>query len=643
MAMYEADQRTPRRIRWGRRTGLFGLAVLAMLGFEGATQVRAAEPVNAILPTAGGCLVVAFAGAGNVDAACPAGALLRPDDGAPDGSPAALAERADGRLLLGTTTGLYAAARVGAPWTRLTDVSVAWVGCAGARCVVRPWGAMPAWVTADALEPVPTDGLPDRPLNALHLDDVGGLVAGIHGMGVFVLRPGETAWASLPDGLNNAGVLSVAGRTDGALFAGTHGGGLYRWPAGGAAWQPVEAVGEAVVTGVAADDATDRVIAAGYDGGVWTSADGGASWRAAAIADAGASWRTATFGPDGAAWIGGTDGALFTGWGNAWRAVPSGDVFAVSAVSVAPSGTGNTAVVRAGGRLFIGPADGTAWRQVSPPVEADDITPRLAIRGDGTILYGGPGLGLHASRDGGRTWTDAAAGLPGSPEAGVRALWRDPDGGVFAVAADQGHTSMTVPQETYRSEDYRPPDARLYGKEGATWRPVSARGDDPDGYAVQAIAGLPDGEAVAWGVYGIVTSSSGRRLWQTHHMAQSSWAPPSLDSRGNLWTERQVSALVLPRGATEWDSGEAPPPSHLFWGFVPLGESLWAARTRDGGLGIVAAQASGGFRVVARPKPPTDPTTLGVTPDGALLVGTESGLFRSDDRGASWRDITPLP
>jgi hypothetical protein len=132
------------------------VAALVASGLGAATACAAAEPVNAILPTADGCLVMAGAPAGSVHAACPSGARLHRDPAAPDGAPAALAEAADGRVLLGTTAGLFEAATAGAPWRRLSDRPVAGLGCGGARCVVRFWGAMPDWLTAGGLEPVPT-------------------------------------------------------------------------------------------------------------------------------------------------------------------------------------------------------------------------------------------------------------------------------------------------------------------------------------------------------------------------------------------------------------------------------------------------------------------------------------------------------
>lgn len=224
-----------------------------------------------------------------------------------------------------------------------------------------------------------------------------------------------------------------------------------------------------------------------------------------------------------------------------------------------------------GDRLYRTTDEGASWA----PVDIDETLPYCAIaRGEGGTLFAGTGNGVYRSDDDGLTWT--LSGL----ERVVFDLEWGPGGRLWAIAREGDLDRVLL-----RSED------------GATWTLVAdeeAMGADFVG-PFQAVSFSPGGAVFIGARYGLFRSVDDAATWEEIDIIPSSGVV--------------FASGVAYVGATDiFDNGN---------GYGPY-------RSTDGGLSWEATTA-----------PNVYVEALAVTEDGALLAGTDDGLYESAD-GIVW-------
>jgi photosystem II stability/assembly factor-like uncharacterized protein len=317
-----------------------------------------------------------------------------------------------------------------------------------------------------------------------------------------------------------------------------------------------------------------------------------------------------------------------------------------------------TALAHAGGVLLAGGEGGIArsfngglsWQQCSIPGNigtVTDLAPSPRFQEDGTALAATLDNGILRSTDSGQSWQASSFGLQ-SPE----------------VAAIVWGTDETVVAAT-PSGVFRSPNA------GRAWRVLAATADT----AFAALAAVADGEIVA-------APDSGSLLRSSQNLTH--WSPvaslpvdvrtsavlPFGDGRIALGTADHGILLSIDDGCT-WSAVLGETALSLAAGDAQLfaGTAAGMMKSQDGGetwtdlpppplhdlhrIQVVAGrpviagtnspavinEPAGGWTVLSTM--PLALTGLFASPRGALLASTPQGLYRSDDRGGSWRCVVP--
>ncbi|HEY4025474.1 MAG TPA: hypothetical protein VGO86_03500 [Candidatus Dormibacteraeota bacterium] len=207
------------------------------------------------------------------------------------------------------------------------------------------------------------------------------------------------------------------------------------------------------------------------------------------------------------------------------------------------------------------------------------------------VLAGTEAGAILSSTDGGATWRTAVIRLG----RGVAALAFDPSQPSVVVAGTRG-------AGVWSSADG-----------GRTWR--QQPGTDSRTVRAFAFAG------------GVTLAGSDRGVLSSHDGAR--WSPAGLTqvrvSALAAWTEPDGTPLLAAGG----DATQGGEPLPLFVS-IDAGQT-WAVAPGVRGSG--AAVAVAGSSMVTALSPPA-------TPDGALLMATNGGVFATPDRGATWQQLT---
>jgi hypothetical protein len=281
-----------------------------------------------------------------------------------------------------------------------------------------------------------------------------------------------------------------------------------------AAWQNIGPAG-GDVNAIAISPMNPDVLLAGTvpptgNGTVYRSTDGGATWSKV-IAGNGA--YHIVFTPDGTAYAGTQLGMRkSTDNGATWSTLNLGigSAQATYSVAYAPS---NPAIVWAGitnnngqqtVNLVRSTNAGTSWQNVTPPLSAPLIGQGIAVHPTNpniaVALFSGAfgGGQVWITSDGGASWTNRSAGLPGNP---LRAVHIGADNRIL-VGGGQAYNNQFV--GLYASQDL-----------GASWTALHTTTPPPH---VEAIAVDPQNPAsifLATSGSGIHHSSDGGASWQT--------------------------------------------------------------------------------------------------------------------------------
>jgi photosystem II stability/assembly factor-like uncharacterized protein len=271
-------------------------------------------------------------------------------------------------------------------------------------------------------------------------------------------------------------------------------------------------------------------------------------------------------------------------------------------------------IVRALGGSFLSVDAGKTWTPLEPTLPG----PLAFTSGCNEVILAGTGRGVFASRDDGRSW--APLGLKGRWVPAVAAPRCDE---VFAVVQDSGLWTHSV----FRSTDG-----------GANWTTVN---EGLSRHPITALASDEDGQTYAAG-------SSGAFQWSNDEWEQIGPADITITSVvvapwGETFAAAGWMGLFASRTTSEpWrrllighDAHVSPhsPPggggaSVVF--FTPKADIL--AATHGGGV-LRSRDRGRTWRFVGLSR---TVHSFVSTSNGALLAGTENGIFRSVDEGESW-------
>jgi photosystem II stability/assembly factor-like uncharacterized protein len=394
------------------------------------------------------------------------------------------------------------------------------------------------------------------------------------------LAAGVNRWTSLgPRSDAFVTALAAGASSAGIVYAGTAGGGVFKSSDGGETWRPVNGgLDDGNVTALAADpSAAGIVYAATAASGVYKTTDGGTTWHAAAGGLGNASISTLAIDPiqPSRLYAGGSLGVYrSTDGGTTWSSVLSG-----SGVSGLAKGRDSTvyAIVSDGGppRLYRSDDAGDRWRLVFTYVEPSALC--VDPFNSKTVYIVGNAT-IQKSTNGGSTWKVAGANVAGQ---------------VLSITMSPGD-SKTILAGTFDGRAFVSTDA------AATWRPIVGLPKSTGAVRTLLVgSGSPPDVLGAIGT-GLLKGTTGGEPWHpvTQGLDAASIAMAAADPRTG-------STLLATDG---------------------LGLLL---RSEDSGLNWSRPDPAGATWFYRFAFSPTSP--------GTVLGGTDVGILRSEDDGASWQ------
>lgn len=511
------------------------------------------------------------------------------------------------------------------------------------------------------------------------------------GLGGVARYTAEAGWTPLPAGLAVTSVIALA-RGAGCLLAGGAGG-IARSADDGRSWQQSALPGGAsTVTAIAlsptfAHDGT--ALAGTLEHGVLRSTDAGRSWQASGFGlpsreILGLAWGAAE------AVVAATPAGLARSpnAGRSWRVCAGAEGIGFAALAARADGT--VLATSDAGPLLRSTGDLTTWTPVGCMPE-DVGTWALTCAPDGGLLLGTADHGILRSTDDGSTWSPVSQERAFCFAAGETHLFAGTNAGVM-VSADGGRAWTELPPAPLH--DWR----RLLVVEGMVLvtgasSPPVLRGRNGDWTPLEQmplpLAGLwrsTDGQLFASTPDGLFRSGDAGVSWETVIEGEAGCvARMTFLPTGDAWAGvTPDGAIVRTRdGGRSWERFPAP------FGVLPLvglqalpgAASLMAAtfderqravgiwRSDDGGAtwargadshtpwplvathGTPPAVTVGNVVTVQQPDGTWRQTRAGTTgirrlvaDDARMFALAGNGLWRSDDRGATWaRDDAGLP
>ncbi len=319
--------------------------------------------------------------------------------------------------------------------------------------------------------------------------------------------------------------------------------------------------------------------------------------------------------------------------GNTWNSIFDDNIFtAVYTITIDPSdhnviyiGTGdlsNSGAFFMGNGLFKSTNGGDSWTHIGLE-ENGTVTKILVSPTDPNTIYASTmgyvrrknlNQGVYKTIDGGATWTQS---LFVSDTAGVVDMVMDPNDAdvVFAAGYNRYYTSYKARLSGLNSKIYRTSDG------GNNWTIIE---DKLPQFELSRI-GLAIYPSNPAKVYAVYTGLD----YQVHSIYRS-------DDAGVHWDSLSTAGLEDATAGFGWYFGEIwvnpTDPDDVFIG----GVELW--RTKDNGENWTKTTPDWWEYIVH-----SDMHAMAFTPSGKMILGTDGGLYRSEDDAFSWTDIENIP
>lgn len=439
-------------------------------------------------------------------------------------------------------------------------------------------------------------------------------------------------------------------------------------PVHGATWQPLGPDGGRVPALLTDPFDPDTVYAGAFGAGLFRSPDAGRTWERWDRGIADLRVLSLAAGPDGTVYAGTLIGGVFRlergadAWEPASQGLPARyagaypDVVALAADPVSGAlyaGVNGHAVYRSDDR-------GESWTGVTNG--GGGYFKDLAVDSRGSLYIAGDYL-LSRSDDGGvnlslvlnsprNSHPTAVAVDPSSPGT-VYAGFRDPQGDGVLKSTDRGRTWRAVRAGL---KDRQVLDLAIDPKRPRTVYAATTTGiyrtDDGGGRWRKAARGLP-------AIWALSLTVAGRSVLAGMDSADFYGIGPAVfrsDNRGARWSRSDagiagshVGSVGLAEGevfAGTWGQGLLRRDGEGWVRAGVPGSRVFALLT-EADL-ILAATSDGLFRSAGggaweRIGPPVEVRSLAWSSGGALLAGGKESIFRSTDRGESWRRVAEVP
>jgi photosystem II stability/assembly factor-like uncharacterized protein len=436
--------------------------------------------------------------------------------------------------------------------------------------------------------------------------------AGTWQNGVFKTEDGGRSWQSIGPKAVAVSTLALNPQDTGTIYAGalgsyTRGGpGVIKSSDSGATWHPVGLRGTDVATLALDPKHPETVFAGTLRKGIFKSTNGGASWRSVGLEGEASSALVLDPNNSGIAYAGMWDRGVFKteDGGRSWRSLEAGA--SSSALALNPRDPGIIYAGRIGGLAEGGVLKsldaGQSWRPMNAGLIAARVSALALDPGSqGTAYAAVDGRGVFKRVD--ERWRAATTGLTSE---WVHALAVDPQDPATVYAGTDG--------PVYKSTD------------GAASWGVASLLHEPTG--VSALAVDPQDSAT---VYAITTNDA------TGHDGRSirirSRVFKSTDG-GSAWPTEVVVQAVKVLGARGAVIDRAVHNPSLV--IDPLDPEVLYA----GGLGVTKSFDGGmTWRSSGLPRRPVPALAVDPEKAGIVYAGTDAGLFKSTDAGASWQPL----
>ncbi|MBI4549253.1 MAG: T9SS type A sorting domain-containing protein, partial [Ignavibacteriae bacterium] len=375
-------------------------------------------------------------------------------------------------------------------------------------------------------------------------------------------------------------------------------------------WQPTNAPYEGAIFVLAANG-QGHVFAGTRDDGIYSSLDNGESWSQ--LLRISVPVVAITINSAGTVFAGTAGGGVFRSAdeGTSWAQLSSG----LSDLRIRTIATNSFGHIFAGtdtGGVFRSTDNGEHWEQINIGLPLAYIV-SLAITSEGLVLLGTSNSQIYRSTDNGDLW--AQAYLP-SDVAAVRSFLIAPDGYLFAGTNSGG---------VLRSSD-----------SGQTWAQVNTGLSTTD---IRSLAMDSSGYIFAGGNCGMFRSMDGGNSWIEVDEGLSSPCISSIavSLNGYVFGSAIVGGVFRStnQGAswTAVNTGLTNVDIHSF--VIDSSGRMYAGSTKGGVLRSIDEGKNWTNVGLAS----NYVNTLALAQSGDILVGTMDGIFRSSDRGATWRQM----